>query len=380
MHSPIEEARHLRSQTEYVSNLFFLGILIGFLLAAGGPNVVSAQPEGVEQDTTITDWTVLPVVFHTPETGTGGGIAGAYFYKVHAEEKPSSIKWIAFYTEKKQIILELTPERYLSGGSRRLLATIGFQDYPDVFYGIGSGTSVDEEENYREKSFYFEVSYELELRRNLRIGPRLAFRRSHVTEIEEDGKLAGGRIPGIEKHRNVSIGLVLVHDGRDNILYTMNGSYLRVSTNYSGDITGSDHRYSRHSLDLRHFFGFGSRQAVGLRAHFGAAEGSTPFQLLPGLGGDKMMRGFPDGRFRDNLGYVGQAEYRLNLKWRLGFAAFMALGDVASDIGGFTGSKVKYSGGAGMRLRLNDEGLNLRLDLGFTEEGSGFYFVAEEAF
>jgi outer membrane protein assembly factor BamA len=380
MLSLVKATGHRGNFLPRLDRLFFLSLLIGALLSTGGYNVVRAQPAEAEQDTTITDWTILPVLFHTPETGTGGGIAGSYFYKERVEDKPSSIKWITFYTEKKQIILGLLPEFYLSGGSRRLLASIGFEDYPNVFYGIGSGTHADEEEDYREKFFDLEISYEMELRRNLRIGPRLAFRRSHVTEVEKDGKLAGGRIPGVEKHRNVSIGLVLVRDGRDNILCTMNGSYLRILTSYSGDVAGSDHRYSRHSLDLRYFFGLGGRQAIGLRAHFAAAEGSPPFQSMPGLGGEERMRGFTEGRFRDNLAYVGQAEYRLKLKWRFGFAAFVALGDVAGRIDGFTDSKVKYSGGAGMRFRLNNEGLNLRLDVGFTEEGSGFYFVAEEAF
>jgi outer membrane protein assembly factor BamA len=354
--------------------------LLATLLGTAAFEAAAAEPEGAAQDTTITDWTIIPVMFHTPETGIGGGIAGSYFYKERLEDRPSSIKWIAFYTEKKQTILQLIPEIYLSGGSRRLLAGIGYVDYPNVFYGVGSGTHADEEEDYREKSFEIEVSYEIEVRRNLRIGPRLAFRRSHVTEVEEDGNLAGGRIRGVEKHRRTSIGLVLVHDGRDNILCTTNGSYVRVSSDYSGDVTGSDYRYSRHTLDLRHFLGFGSQQAIGLRVHVAAAEGSPPFQSMPALGGAKMMRGFTEGRYRDNLTYVGQAEYRLKLKWRLGFAAFVALGDVARSIDGFTSSKVKYSGGAGMRFRLNDEGLNLRLDMGFTEEGSGFYFIAEEAF
>jgi hypothetical protein len=381
--SLLKAAAHPTHLPARVGMLLPLSLVLGFLHAAGGCNAVKAEPAGNVRDSTITDWTILPVMFHTPETGIGGGIAGAYFFKEHVEEKPSSIKWITFYTEKKQTILGLIPDLYLSGGSRRLLASVGFEDYPNVFYGIGSGTRTDEEEDYREKFLDLEITYEMELRPNLRVGPRLEFRRSHVTEVEEDGKLAGGRVRGVDKHRTVSVGLVLVRDRRDNILYAMSGSYLRISTNYSGNFTGSDYRYSRHSLDLRYFLGLGSRQAVGLRAHFAAAEGSPPFQLLPGLGGEEKMRGFPECRFRDSLAYVGQAEYRLKLKWRLGFAAFVALGDVASRIDGFTDSKVKYSGGAGMRFRLNDEGLNLRLDFGFTgftEEGSGFYFLAEEAF
>jgi outer membrane protein assembly factor BamA len=366
--------------TPRIHRFFSLSLLIGALLIAGSFDLVQAHPGEVGQDTTITDWTILPVVFHTPETGTGGGMAGAYYFKDRVEAKPSSIGWVTFYTEKKQVILVLSPELYLSGGSRRFLTDVEYRDYPNVFYGIGSGTHEDDEEDYTEKSFELEVSYEMELRRNLRIGPILGFRRSHITEVEEEGRLASGRIPGVEKHRRASVGLVLVHDGRDNILYPMRGSYLRVSTNYSGDATGSDYRYSRHTLDLRHFLGLGSRQVIGLRAHFTAAEGSSPFQALPGLGGDKMMRGFTRGRFRDNLACVGQAEYRLKIKWRVGLAAFAALGAVAGDIDGFTESKMRFSGGTGIRFRLNDEGLNLRLDVGFTEEGSGFYFIAGEAF
>jgi hypothetical protein len=360
--------------------LFILSLLIGSLLGIGAYDMARAQPEGARQDTTITDWTILPVMFHTPETGTGGGVAGAYFFKDRVDARPSSIQWFTFYTEKKQIILEFVPELYLSGGTRRLLAGASYQDYPNVFYGIGSGRHEDEKEDYTEKSFEMEVSYEMELRRNLRIGPRLGFRRSHVTEIEEGGKLASGRVRGGETHRTASMGLVLVHDGRDNIIYTSKGSYLRISTTYSGDATGSDYRYSRHTVDLRHFLGLGSRQVIGLRAYLAAAEGSPPFQSLPGLGGAGLMRGFTRGRFRDSLLYAGQAEYRLNIKWRVGLAAFAALGDVAGEIDEFTDSKVKFSGGTGMRFRLNDEGLNLRLDIGFTDEGSGFYFIAGEAF
>jgi outer membrane protein assembly factor BamA len=371
---------HLRNSVTHMDRRLVLSLVIAALLGAFGYDVVRADPGEAEQDTTITDWTILPVMFHTPETGTGGGVAGAYFFKDRVEARPSSIQWISFYTEKKQTILTLSPDLYFSGSSRRLHADVEYRDYPDVFYGIGSGTHEDEEEDYREKAFEMEASYEVELWRNLRIGPILGFRRSHVTEVEEDGKLASGRIPGVEKHRRASVGLVLVHDGRDNILYPTRGSYLRVSTNYSGDATGSDYRYSRHTLDLRHFLGFASRQVIGLRAHFAAAEGSPPFQALPVLGGDKMMRGFTRGRFRDKLACVGQAEYRLKIKWRVGFAAFAALGAVAGDIDGFTESKMRFSGGAGIRFRLNDEGLNLRLDIGFTEEGSGFYFIAGEAF
>ena len=49
-------------------------LLIGILVVAASSAMVRAEPGVTRPDTTITDWTVLPVVFHTPETGIGGGI------------------------------------------------------------------------------------------------------------------------------------------------------------------------------------------------------------------------------------------------------------------------------------------------------------------
>jgi outer membrane protein assembly factor BamA len=350
------------------------------LSGSGGVPVALAEPDSVEQDTTFTAWVILPVAFHTPETGTGGGIAGNYSYKDRAEAKPSSIGWITFYTEKKQIILVQECDFYLSGDTRRLFASAEFRDFPDVFYGIGTGTEAGRGEDYTQKSFELEAFYEWELRPNLRIGPGLSFYRRHVTEVEESGRLDNGSVPGVEKYWNTTVGLVLVYDGRDNILYTMDGAFMRISSKYSGDFVGSDYRYSRHTLDLRRFFRLGSRQAIGLRARCAAAEGSPAFQSMAMLGGEDMMRGYPAGRFRDMSAYTVQAEYRSKIFWRFGLAAFAALGDVAGGFDEFTGRTIKFSGGAGIRFRLNDEGLNVRLDIGFTDEGSGLYFLAGEAF
>jgi outer membrane protein assembly factor BamA len=354
-------------------------ILVTILLGAAMLSGAAAQPEGASPDSAVTAWTVLPAIFYTPETGTGGGMVGSYFFKRRAEDRPSSVGWVALYTQKKQAILGLSSELYFSGGSRRLLAEAGFQDFPDVFYGVGPGTTVDDEEDYSEKALQLRLTYEREIRRHLRVGPQVGFRRSHVTDVEEGGRLASGQIPGVEEYWNTTVGLAVIYDNRDNIVYTTNGPFLEASIHYSGGLVGSDYRYSRYTLDLRRFFRLGTRQAIGARAYVAAAEGIPPFQVMPSLGGMELMRGYAEGRFRDKLAYVGQAEYRLKLGWRLGLAVFAALGDVAGGIDEFSTSSVKYSGGSGLRFRLNDEGFNLRLDFGLTEDGSGFYVVGGEA-
>jgi hypothetical protein len=93
------------------------------------------------------------------------------------------------------------------------------------------------------------------------------------------------------------------------------------------------------------------------------------------------MRGFYEGRYRDHDLVVVQAEHRLPLWRRFGWAGFAGLGDVASKISQFRSRDVKASAGFGLRYMLiPEEKMNLRLDFGFGKNTSGFYVTITEAF
>jgi len=57
------------------------------------------------------------------------------------------------------------------------------------------------------------------------------------------------------------------------------------------------------------------------------------------------------------------------------------MGDVAGIFSDFGLKSVKYSYGIGFRYILDkEEKINLRVDIGFGQNTSGFYFGVEEAF
>jgi hypothetical protein len=95
-----------------------------------------------------------------------------------------------------------------------------------------------------------------------------------------------------------------------------------------------------------------------------------------------MLRGYFAGRYRDNTFAMVQLEYRQFFWWKLGFVAFVGAGNVADEILNFGFSDLKYSYGAGLRLRFNEkQKVNLRVDMGFGNDGTkGIYFGIEEAF
>ena len=60
---------------------------------------------------------------------------------------------------------------------------------------------------------------------------------------------------------------------------------------------------------------------------------------------------------------------------------FIGVGEVANKISNFGISQFKYSVGGGLRFRIDETELwDLRVDVGFGNNSSGFYFQYNQAF
>ena len=117
----------------------------------------------------------------------------------------------------------------------------------------------------------------------------------------------------------------------------------------------------------------------GLLIH---TTGDPPFQQLAILGGQQLLRGYYEGRFRDRDLWALQAELRAGHWKRMGLVAFVGAGDVAHRFSELRLDEVQASYGLGLRWQLSaSEGMQIRADLGFNDEGgSGFYLAFLEAF
>jgi hypothetical protein len=120
--------------------------------------------------------------------------------------------------------------------------------------------------------------------------------------------------------------------------------------------------------------------ALGLLGRL--TSGDLPFIALPSLGGAESHRGFINGRFRDRGAWLGSAEYRF---WflprgfdlplvsgirieRVGAALFYEIGNVFRNEGALFESRVRHSGGVGLRISL-ERAAPFRVDVGFSEDG-----------
>ncbi|NIN12402.1 MAG: BamA/TamA family outer membrane protein [Gemmatimonadales bacterium] len=369
------------------------------LIAAVGlslvPGVLPAQDaDQARSDTVATPGSTLvplPVLFYQPETEFGfGGLVSYYFWltdppAIGSGERfqPSSLSVIAIYTTRKQIITALAGELWLGDGRWRVLGDLGVTKFPTKFWGVGNDTPEEAEEDYTPLSFNSLVEVQRGIGSGLFLGGTLQIGYRELREVEQDGLLASGTIPGSDDGSVVGLGLLVSWDTRDNTVYPRSGWYNQVRAALYDGFFGSDYDFGRYVVDLRAYGAPLESHVVALRGLGVASSGTPPFDLMPELGGDRLLRGYFQGRYLDRQLLALQGEYRLPVWWRIGAVGFAAVGQVADRWGDFAFDGFHASVGGGIRFLISpEEGLNLRADYGwgFDVSSGGFYLSIGEAF
>ncbi len=173
-------------------------------------------------------WVGFPAIFYTPETGFGGGLALGHIFPRQGDRHPSSIMGMFLYTEKKQTVAALNPELYLGGGFHGV-AQIGYQKFPDSYWGVGPCTEDEDEEKYTPEVIGTRLVGEFEVYPGLRIGGQFRYRREVMLETEDGGVLEKGMIPGSTSGTTVGAGILATYDSRDNRFSSECGWYLMLS-------------------------------------------------------------------------------------------------------------------------------------------------------
>jgi len=326
----------------------------------------------------------LPIFFYTPETRfAGGALLNIYFREPgsNLKSRPSSIMPDIIFTQNKQFILEVSGDLYWKNQNYFNHIYAGFKRFPDKFYGIGNDTPADNEEDYTPRLFSFEFSILKRIPPYFYIGIGYEYETYKLIKYEEDGMLSSGEIWGSEGGKIAAIKLQFFHDNRDNVFFPAKGSFIQLDWRIYHNIVGSDYKFQNWIIDLRKYYSIFKSHILTFQGYFSAISGEAPFNRLSLLGGTRLLRGYYEGRYRDNNMLIFQTEYRIHLWWRFGMATFLGIGDVSNKLDNFQISQFKPSAGLGVRVIMNpQEKLNVRCDLGFGKQTSGLYITIGEAF
>ena len=364
----------------------FVTALAALLAAATVPlaSAFGQTTDTTSADTTRSgDWLVLPYASYEPKTRIAAGMVAGYYRPDRPGRIPSSVQSVLTVTQERQVVVQVTPEIYLDNGRHRVAGEGTVSRFPDVFFGIGGDTPSEREEDFTSRYLTLEATVQRRIGAGfpgaLQVGPRVYMRAESVTEVEADGRLATDAVAGADGGFTAGLGAGLLWEDRDNIYYPRNGHYAEAAALWHSAVIGSDFTFARLTTDFRVYRSAGPVVFAG-NVYVENVVGTPPFQILPLLGGDERMRGYREGRYRDRVYWTTQAEVRTPLFWRFGATAFASAGDVGPRVGPDLAKQIHWAAGLGGRFRLNDEGVQSRMDLAYGAHGLELYLSLLEAF
>ncbi|MFD1469700.1 BamA/TamA family outer membrane protein [Hymenobacter caeli] len=345
----------------------------------------------------------IPVLFYQAETGIGYGIGGLLSGRFGADTtvRSSNARIQYWQTAKKQSLIQFVHTIYTPGEKYYLNGEVSGYDQLLYYYGKGNNTATGNQSNVAYKLFIVNQRVQKAIAPKLFFGAQ--YRLTDVSQIEaRDGSEDGGtnyfyRDPRLSDRERMGttvsgLGPVLTYDTRDVALGATHGNLVDATVMFNGKALGSDYKFVRYQLDVRHYqpvFSDNTIFAVQFLGQF--HSGDVPFRELAGIGANlggtlydnaNLLRGIYEQRYRDRQMMMVQAELRQHVFWRIDVAAFAGAGEVANGASDFSTSGIKGSGGAGLRFNfIRRDRVNLRLDYAAgAGSKSGILFAIGEAF
>jgi len=327
--------------------------------------------------------TGYPYIFYSPETqfALGGALIFSMRTDIDPKAKSSNAMLSGYYSEKGSYDLFLNPEVFLSGEKYYVTASIDYYKFVDKFWGIGPNTPDLDSAGYIRKALWTNLECDVSIVGDLKLGLNYDLNYTSSIDRQSNPYLQSGELAGSDGGVSSGAGLVLFMDTRNNAFSPSAGGFYKLSFLNAAPWLGSKFTFTRWILDARQYLRLTGAIVLALQAYGSAVAGTPPFYMLPALGGDNIMRGYYEGRYRDKNYWAAQGEFRVRLTRRWGFVAFAGAGDVSGDFSGFRLKNVKPSYGLGIRFMLDtDELLNVRADFARGRDTKGLYFNAKEAF
>ncbi len=332
------------------------------LCSLGGVAIAghAAEPDSADGSAGM-DWALQPLLSWTAEQGVGAGVR---LYALGPPPASSRIESQVFVAQHAYWSLQLTYRTYRLRGSRYSLRTrrLFEDDGSSRFFGIGNGSSLDDEIRYRRGRFVIALEPGRRLGRAWEVRARLHLADDEV-ELEQSPLSIGGRSYASSTAARALVSAVVQHDRRD-IEWAPTGGTLSLLE--LGRSLGPDLDYWRLRADLRAYRQLVPGLVIAGRAELDAVEGADlPFYVMPTYGGSRFGRGFVSGRFRDAARRSLAAELRWQALRRVGLVGFVDAGEVAPGLLDAAPGGVHIGFGCGLRVQPGPRGLISRLDFGY---------------
>src|SRR5215212_52244 len=328
---------------------------------------------------------IAPIPISSPAFGSGLLLITGYVFKLNEQDKTSPPSWLGgggVYTNNGTRGLVLGARLYFQENKYQTTMAVAKGSANLDFFGIGripGRAPISVPLTMDGTIFFGEIMRKTA--RDIFIGPRFQYRKLGAG-IDGLAPPGGFEVPEIDIRSNsVALGFHVQRDLRDSTFYATKGNLFDFTADFFDQAWGSRREYQVYKVAYNGFHEVASRQVLAYRAMACSANGSVPFYDLCLFGFNNDLRGYTTGEFQNRRMFAGQAEYRVELRRRLGVAAFGGVGGVARRWGDFRSDELLPAAGAGLRFKLDKKNhINYRIDVAFGREGRTLSIGIGEAF
>jgi hypothetical protein len=347
--------------------------------------IFSAQAQEIKKKKLKKTLLPVPTIGTSPETGFyAGAVATLDMVPVNdSTARHSLISTEISYTERKQFIVSGSWDLTNKNRDFIIFGENSWMKFTEFFWGIGGKTAEENELLYGTYRLELENGFYKRIGENTFAGIDQQLQSVYSLQLPQANENNLGTLKQITSGITSGFGLGYIFDTRSALLNPRPGeSMFMIHGLYFGKIFGSDFEFPHVHIDARIYLPFKWKSTLALQATTELFGKNAPYLMNAQLGGSMMMRGFYQGRFRDNNQVTAQAEFRLPI-WRwIGATTFASMGDVFSFQNSERNGKLKSAAGLGLRICVDKkEKTNLRFDYAITSDRStGFYISFGEAF
>jgi hypothetical protein len=370
-------------------------VLLGLSLSS--PARADVEEEQPKFALTFGKLWVTPIIgpAYTPELGLliAGGILLSYRFD---DLSPRSSAPVALsYSTTGALTFTAKPSLYLLEDKLRVDFYYGNKTMTDNYFGVGyqlgNTTPIGETTTqYHRTLLALNGSALWRLRESLYLGGSWDFTDTDATQLAATMAQDPTVVAQGTYFRNSGFGPILRYDSRDVPENAFSGVFFQAKYMWYRPGFGGTTDYEIVDIDYRQYQPIGGRPGVTLawNVRTRTGGGGVPWTDLSFLGSGSDLRGYREGRYRDNTMIYALLEFRwMDLK---SFSSegkpLFGLNGVVSWIGaGTMGSSYGHLNcilpnfGVGYRIAVQGRSA-IRLDMGAGRESTGFYFSFNEAF
>lgn len=372
-----------------LTRLFFVFVLAGIANTSYSQNIIKRYLDHTLKDTSDPSkpkFIAYPTLAFAPETSWEFGVSALYVYSAKQDtlNRLSEIMGFSFITLEQQYGTLIEHTLYTDQNKYFFLGQVKFQNFPLSYHGIGMNTPEEKIASVAATEVRMRERILREVFPSLYTGIEVNFER--LTQVHFDyGTQSIVNLPlGGQGSTNLSLGWGVVYDDIHNVLNPREGHFGELAFLSSRKAWGSTFDFNLAFADFRLYKPIRKNNVLALQAYGQFGSGDIPFNELALMGGERMMRGYYLGRYRDKNYTAAQVEYRMlpfSFAKRWGGSVFASAGTVYPDFQSLNTSTLAWAIGGGPRFLLfPKKDVYNRIDVAFTPEGYGIYFFIGEAF